>query len=212
MSTSTPTTHPAASRIGLVAFGGSAGSLQSLTGILPQLCLDVPVVVVVHVGATSSGGLAQSFAHRCKMHAREAFDKQRSRAGSIYFAPAEYHLLIESNRHFALSTEPKVRHNRPSIDVFLESASNVFGPELLVVILSGANDDGALGCRHVQERGGRIAVQEPESCEFSTMPHAVLGLTRPDFIGNPAELLRFVSSLPTTRHDASADDQAPPGR
>lgn len=163
--------------------------------ILPRLCLDVPVVVVVHVAASADRTLSKSFAKRSKMHIREAFDKQRLKGGSIYFAPAEYHLLVESSRHFALSIEPKVRHHRPSIDVFLESASEVYGPALVAVILSGASDDGAIGCNYVRARGGQIVVQSPESCEFAMMPNAVLSMGRPDFVGAPAEILPFISSL-----------------
>ena len=46
--------------------------------------------------------------------------------GTVYLAPAGYHLLVERPGHLALSTEGPVRFARPSIDVLFESAAAAY--------------------------------------------------------------------------------------
>jgi len=42
------------------------------------------------------------------------------------------------------------------------------------VILTGANDDGSRGLRHIVDRGGRALVQDPATAESPVMPIAAL--------------------------------------
>ncbi len=65
------------------------------------------------------------------------------RPGTVYFAPPDYHLLIDEGPCLALSADELVNYSRPSIDVLFESAADVYGARLLGIILTGANEDGA---------------------------------------------------------------------
>jgi two-component system chemotaxis response regulator CheB len=94
--------------------------------------------------------------------------------GKLYFAPADYHLLVEPDRRCALSIEAPVHFSRPAIDVLFESAADVYGAALVGVILTGASSDGALGLRAVHARGGRTFVQDPTTAESPVMPAAAL--------------------------------------
>ena len=55
-------------------------------------------------------------------------------------APADYHLLVEHDKTFALTVVDRVNYTRPAIDALFESAAFVYGARL-----SGANSDGAQG-------------------------------------------------------------------
>ena len=66
----------------------------------------------------------------------------------MYLGPPDYHLMIEPDASLSLSLDEKVNHSRPSIDVLFESAAEAFGPGLLGVVLTGANEDGAQGQAH----------------------------------------------------------------
>jgi two-component system, chemotaxis family, protein-glutamate methylesterase/glutaminase len=158
-----------------VVIGGSAGSVGVLGDLLPGLPADFPpVLVVVHVLRSSSNPLAGIFAPRCAARVVEAEPGTPIERGSVYFAPADYHLLVEPTRRCALSIEPPVRFSRPAIDVLFESAADVYGPVLAGVILTGASTDGALGLRAVSERGGRAIVQAPATAEAAAMPEAAI--------------------------------------
>ena len=106
----------------------------------------------------------------------EAEDKEAIVPGRVYLAPAGYHLLVE-DEHFALSTEPPVWYARPSIDVLFESAAEARGAQVIGVILSGANADGARGLAFIKRCGGIAVVQDPATAESSAMPNAALSAT-----------------------------------
>jgi two-component system chemotaxis response regulator CheB len=80
--------------------------------------------------------------------------------------------MLIDNGHLSLTTDPLVRFSRPSIDVTFMSAADTYPDSTIGVILTGANDDGARGLRHIVDRGGRAVVQDPATAESPVMPHA----------------------------------------
>src|SRR5690606_14100242 len=101
---------------------------------------------------------------------KEAEEKEFLRRGQVYLVPGDYHLLIERDGSVSLDISEKVHFSRPSIDVTLESAAEIYGEKLAVILLSGASPDGAEGLRQVKESGGLCMVQHPGSAEMSVMP------------------------------------------
>jgi two-component system, chemotaxis family, protein-glutamate methylesterase/glutaminase len=161
-------------RVEAVVIGGSAGSVSVLGDLLPGLPADfLPVLVVVHV-PSSRTPLADVFSRRCAVRVVEAEPGTPIERGSVYFAPADYHLLVEPTRRCALSIEAPVLFSRPSIDVLFESAAEAYGAGLVGVVLTGASSDGALGLRAVSDRRGRAFVQDPATAEARTMPEAAI--------------------------------------
>ncbi len=159
-----------------VVIGASAGAVQALSIVLPALPADypLPVLIVVHVPPDRRNALAELFQTKCVIRVREAEDKEPIEPGVVYFAPPDYHLLVEAERSLALSTDEPVLHSRPSIDVLFESAADVFGSALVGVILTGANSDGADGLRAVAAAGGVVLVEEPATAFARAMPEAAL--------------------------------------
>jgi len=158
-----------------IVIGASAGGVQALAQILPTLTAETPpVVIVVHIPPGKNNALVDLFAARCGLLVKEAEDKEPLLAGTIYFAPSDYHLLVEADRTLALSSEETVNYSRPAIDVLFETAADAFGKELIGVILTGANHDGAQGLRAVEAAGGVALVEDPAMAEVPTMPAAAL--------------------------------------
>ncbi|MCR5876603.1 chemotaxis protein CheB [Phenylobacterium sp. J426] len=157
-----------------VAIGGSAGAVQALLQILPALphTLPVPVLVVVHVPPDRENALVPLLADRCRLEVKEAEDKEPARPGVVYFAPSDYHLLVEADGSLSLSSDELVHHSRPSIDVLFESAADALGPGLVAIVLTGANQDGARGLLAVARAGGTAIVEDPETATASVMPAA----------------------------------------
>lgn len=158
-----------------VVIGASAGAVQALSEILPRLPADfaLPILIVVHVPAAPSG-LTTLFAAKCAVPVLEPDDKERIAPGTVYFAPPGYHLLVESDGSIALSTDDPVLFSRPSIDVLFESAADHFGADLVAIVLTGANEDGARGAAAVEAAGGSVIVEDPATAFVSTMPAAAL--------------------------------------
>ncbi len=158
-----------------VVIGGSSGSVAALGRILPRLPAGFPpVLVVAHVLPSAPSLLAELFAPRCAMRVCEVEAFEPIVSGSIYFAPSDYHLMVEPSRRCALSLEPPLLFSRPSIDVLFETAAIAYGPALLGVVLTGASADGAAGLRAIRAAGGRAWIQEAGAEDARTMPGAAM--------------------------------------
>jgi two-component system, chemotaxis family, protein-glutamate methylesterase/glutaminase len=159
-----------------VVIGASAGALEALSVILPALPKDfrLPIFVVVHVPPDRQSVMAELFEAKCSLAVREAEDKEPISGGTIYFAPPDYHLLIEADRTLSLSSDEPVLFSRPSIDVLFESAADAYGPALIAIVLTGANGDGADGLAAVVDAGGTALVQDPRGAFASAMPEAAI--------------------------------------
>ena len=160
----------------LIVIGASWGGLHAVGEILAALPADFrpTVLVVQHRAEDSDDLLAGLLDRRGPLSVREVEDKDPLSGAGVLVAPAGYHVLVEPD-HFELSTEAEVRFSRPSIDVTLESAADALGPELVGVVLTGANDDGAVGLAAVRARGGFAIVQNPATAMVATMPEAARG-------------------------------------
>jgi two-component system, chemotaxis family, protein-glutamate methylesterase/glutaminase len=165
-----------ASQAEAVVIGASAGALEALSVILPALPagFGLPVIVVVHVPPNKRSMLAELFNAKCRIPVREAEDKEPISRGTVYFAPPDYHLLIETEKSLSLSSDEPVLFSRPSIDVLFESAADAYGSALIAIILTGANQDGAKGMSAVAGAGGIALVQNPDGAFASTMPEAAI--------------------------------------
>ena len=167
-----------------IVIGVSAGGMEALLKVLPAFPQDfpLPIVIVQHIHKTQSGIYVEFYNERCALIAEEAKDKQSLESGKIYFAPPNYHLLIEDDETLSLCTSERVNYARPSIDVLFESAADVFGEELIGVILTGANDDGSEGMKQIKQNGGFTIVQNPKDAEFPAMPQFAIDAAEPNLI------------------------------
>ena len=167
-----------------VVVGASAGGVEALLALLPQLPAGygVPIVVVLHQAEDRDSTLADVFASRAAMRVRQAGDKEPMEPGTLYFAPPGYHLLLERDRSFALSCDAPLNFSRPSIDVLFESACDALAPHLAAVLLTGANSDGADGLACIGKAGGLTIVQDPAEAPSNDMPLAAIARRTPDFV------------------------------
>ena len=159
-----------------VVIGVSAGGLKALSAILPSLPGDypLPVMVVIHLPPAGKSLVAELFDNKCAVKVVEAEDKDTIAPGTVYFAPPDYHLLVELDRTLSLSSEEPVLFSRPSVDVLFETAADAYGPGLIGIVLTGANTDGAQGLKAIVAAGGVALVQTPEDAFASAMPEAAL--------------------------------------
>jgi two-component system chemotaxis response regulator CheB len=182
--------------LALVA-GGSTGSLEALTAILPALPARYPLslCIVLHILPERPSHLVEVLERRCRLPVKEAEDKEPLAPATVYLAVPNYHLLIEKKGYFSLSIDERVHFSRPSIDVLFESAADAYGPALVGVLLSGANQDGAAGLARIKEKGGLTIVQSPDTASVPTMPLAALRLAAVDHVLPLAEIGPFLARL-----------------
>ena len=159
-----------------VVMGMSAGGLVAMKKLFPSLPPDfpVPVITVQHMHTSQDGFFVEHLAAGLKITVKEALDKEPIKPGHVYFAPPNYHLLVEKEISFALSIDRLVNYSRPSIDVLFESAAPVWQSGLVGIILTGANGDGAKGMLAIKEHGGLTIAQKPSTAEYPVMPQAAI--------------------------------------
>ena len=155
-----------------VVIGASSGGIEVLNTLLPRLPPGFPaaVLIVQHIRGDSRSRLHELFEKQCPLTVCEAADKQPIEPGTVYFAPPDYHLLVESDYSCALSVDDPVRYSRPSIDVLFETAAWAYRRRVLGILLTGANDDGSEGLAVIREAGGTTWAQLPSSARAPTMP------------------------------------------
>lgn len=188
-----------ATSVSAVTIGASAGAVQALLTVLPALpaSFALPVLVVVHVPPDRDNLLVPLLQAKCRLTVKEAEDKEPIAGGMIYFAPSDYHLLVEADRSLALSSDEPINFSRPSIDVLFESAADAYGAELVGVILTGANHDGAAGLKAVTDAGGVAIVQDSEEAYATAMPDAARDASPSALIMNLDAIASYLSSLGT---------------
>jgi two-component system chemotaxis response regulator CheB len=115
----------------------------------------------------------------------------------VYFAPPNYHLLLDKGPQLALSVDELVHFSRPSIDVLFQSAADIYRKRLMGIILSGANQDGTAGLAAVHRAGGVTIVQEPDTAQVPQMVASALKQTPADYVLPLDQIGTLLKTLPS---------------
>jgi two-component system, chemotaxis family, protein-glutamate methylesterase/glutaminase len=161
-----------------VVIGASAGGVEALSVLLSALPANFPaaVLIVIHLPPGRPSLLVEIFARKCALPVREADDKEPVTPGAVWFAPPDYHLLVDQGPQgrpqFALTVDALVNYSRPAIDPLFESAADGWRERVLGIVLTGASQDGAAGLHAVLAQGGGAIVQDPAEAQVAVMPQA----------------------------------------
>ncbi|HWV67880.1 chemotaxis protein CheB [Chitinophaga sp.] len=181
----------------LFVIGGSAGGLQPILTLLPGLVVQIPaaILIVLHRQNHYESVLTELLSARSSLPVMEAAEKEPLQRATIYVAPADYHLLIETDHTFSLDDSEKVNFSRPSIDVTFTSAALAYGSHMTALLLSGANTDGTEGLIDVHNAGGTTAVQDPASADVDYMPKQAILQAPVDVILQPQDMAAFINRM-----------------
>lgn len=180
-----------------IIIGGSSGSLKVILELLTRLKHDfkIPLLLVLHRNSQHESVLTELLAAKSNLQVKEVEEKDAALPATVYIAPQDYHVLLESNGCFSLDYSEKIHYSRPSIDVSFKSAAAVYAQQLVCILLSGANADGAEGLQDVKNAGGLTIVQDPEEAEVDYMPRQALLKGPVDFTMRTSRLIDFLNSL-----------------
>lgn len=171
-------------RYSVVALAASAGGITALTRVLGELPagFPVPVLVVQHLDPRHQTVIAEVLGRRTALRVKLAEMEEHILAGTIYVAPPDRHLLVDSAGRLTLTSSELVHFVRPSADLLFESVAGAYGPRAVACVLTGTGRDGAMGVGAVKSRGGTVIVQDPTSAEFAGMPEAAVAGCPVDFV------------------------------
>ena len=179
-----------------LVIGGSFGAVDALKDLLPALGKHTPfaVVVVLHLAADRPNLMPSLLRDHVQLPIHDVEAGEPAHPGSIYIAPPDYHVAVESGGILSLSTEEPVHFSRPSIDVLFDSAAHAYGAQTWGILLTGANADGAEGLQMIHSAGGFTTVQDPDDAKAPEMPRAALERFEPTCLATLAELRALLIS------------------
>jgi two-component system, chemotaxis family, protein-glutamate methylesterase/glutaminase len=180
-----------------VVVGASYGGMEAIRNLLMNLPgdFDLPIIIVLHIGTNTINSYISQLHHKTNRKVKEAEEKEPVQRKTVYFAPPNYHLQIEPDYSFSLSTDPKINFSRPSIDVLFETAAWTFKNHLTGILLTGSNNDGANGLQTIKKYGGITMVENPETAFAKTMPCSAIELFQPDYVLDLDELAEKIAEL-----------------
>lgn len=165
--------------------------------------LDAAVFVTLHIG-THRSDLPWLLSRAGPLSATHPVDGEAIRAGHVYVAPPDHHMLVEAG-FIKLTKGPRENWARPAIDPMLRSAARAYGPNVIGVILTGGLNDGTAGMYEVKARHGTTMVQDPAEATAPTMPQSVIDNVAVDHIVKldqmAALLVRLVEEQQSMRPD-----------
>lgn len=166
----------------IVVIGASAGGVESLQALVASLSpdLDAALFIVLHLSPNHVSHLPDILSRKSPLPARHPAEREVIRAGHIYVAPPDHHLLIEGE-HVLASRGPKENRQRPSIDALFRSAAYFYRERTIGIVLSGALDDGTSGLWNIKRMGGIAITQDLAECAFDSMPASALAQVDVDF-------------------------------
>ncbi|MEA2531083.1 MAG: two-component system, chemotaxis family, CheB/CheR fusion protein [Thermomicrobiales bacterium] len=180
----------------LIVVGASAGGIEALSALVATLPVEfpAPVVIAQHLSPHRASSLADILDRRSRLPVRTVNGHEPLESGVIYVVPPNRDVLITD--HAVEVREENGVGPRPSVDLLFRSAAEVFGEELIAVILSGSGSDGAAGAREVKQAGGTVIVQNPETASFPGMPLS-LAPSIVDIVANPDTIGQLLHDLLT---------------
>jgi len=180
----------------MIGLGGSAGSISALQDFFRAMPPDTGSIfaVILHLSPMHASTLPELLQSVTKMTVAQAEDGQRVEKNHVYVIPPGKYLATV-NGHLKLTELEGERGKRVAIDFFFRSLADTHGPHAVAIVLSGADDDGAIGIKRIKERGGLTIAQDPDQAEYSTMPRAAIETGMVDWVLDveriPERLLQY---------------------
>jgi two-component system chemotaxis response regulator CheB len=168
----------------VVALAASAGGLTALSQVLSSLPEDFPaaVVVVQHLDPRHRSLMAEILGRRTPLKVKQGEAGDRLKAGIIYIAPPNSHLLVDPDGSLSLSQSELVHFVRPSADLLFESVAASYRERAIAVVLTGTGSDGNMGVTAIKSMGGTVIAQDEQTSEFFGMPGAAIHTGNVDFV------------------------------
>lgn len=175
--------------------GGSAGGLDSYIRLLENLPsdLDVAIVIVNHLRIVATQ-LHEILPHHTTMPVMLISEGLDIKPNQVFIIPSQRDLHILDGE-FRLKPISKPRGWPDVITVFLRSLTQNWGGQIIAVIVSGYDGDGAAALCGIREIGGITIAQKPDTAGAPDMPESAIGTGCIDFILSPENIAAQIRKI-----------------
>lgn len=161
----------------IVVIGASTGGPDNILKILKGMPFEFkyPILIVQHMPTIFTRMFANRINKEVDITVIEPVDGQQILGGTAYIAPGGKQMTIrkqKENYFIKISDADKNNANNPSVDVMFNSVADLFGSEIVSIILTGMGKDGANGMLKIKNQGGYTIGQDENSCVVYGMPKA----------------------------------------
>ncbi len=160
----------------IIALGSSTGGTEAVKTMVKDLPKDTPAIVISqHLPAAFSVSFTKHVDEVTEMTAQVAKEGQEIKAGNIYIAPGDKHLLVvkKGTRYVCqLNDGPPVNRHKPSVEVMFRSVAQNVGSNAIGVMLTGMGADGAVAMKEMHDAGAKNIIQDEASSVVWGMPGA----------------------------------------
>lgn len=182
-----------------LAIGISTGGPISLQKVIPVLSdkLKIPVFVVQHMPPKFTASLADRLNSLSALEVKEAENGELVRNSVVYIAPGGFHMSLSKGNFtdvtIKISELPDNVLHKPSVDVMLNSVQNIYGKNMLGVIMTGMGKDGLEGIKKLKSIGGHCIAQDEASCVVYGMPRAIVDNGLADIVASLEEIPKLIN-------------------
>ena len=179
----------------VVCVGGSAGGLDAYTRLLRHLPADMGVaIVIVNHLRTVATQLHEILPRFTVMPVELITEKLDIRPNHVFIIPSQRDLHVLDGE-FRLKPISKPRGWPDVITVFLRSMTTNWHGQIIAVIVSGYDGDGAAALCGIREAGGITIAQKPETASQPDMPESAISSGCIDFILSPEDIAKKIVEI-----------------
>ncbi|PKP47054.1 MAG: chemotaxis protein CheB [Bacteroidetes bacterium HGW-Bacteroidetes-11] len=179
----------------IVCVGGSAGGLDAYIRLLKNLPTDMGVaIVIVNHQRTVATMLHEILPKFTQMPVRLIKEKLNIAPNQVFIIPEKRDLHV-LNGEFRLKPISKPWGWPDVITVFMRSLTENWDGQLVAVIVSGYDGDGADALCGIKEVGGITIAQKPDTAAQPDMPETAIDSGCIDFILSPEEIAKKIAQI-----------------
>ncbi|WP_207426320.1 chemotaxis protein CheB [Pedobacter sp. SYSU D00535] len=177
----------------VVGIGASAGGLDALTRFFKQLppVSNAAFVVVQHLLPQHPSLLSKILSDKTQMEVIPIRGPLKIERNKVYVLTEGLMLTVENGVLQVRRRTNSEIINR-AVDIFFHSLAADVKEKAIGIILSGMGSDGLQGSKAIEEAGGKIMVQDPDSTKFKSMPSEVIKRDSPNLVLPPEELAHSI--------------------
>ena len=160
----------------IVGIGASTGGPSVVMQILKNIPSDYDpgILVVQHMAEGFIDGFRKWLGDACKVKVKLAQEGEKIEKGQVLIAPDGFHTIVRNRKSVGLISGNQVHGVKPSVDILFNSIADVYGESAVGILLTGMGVDGAVGLKHIKDKGGITVAQSEDSCTVFGMPKAAI--------------------------------------
>lgn len=172
------------SQFSVVAIGSSTGGPQALHAILKLLPANfpIPILCTQHISEGFLQGLVDWLGGECSLRVTIAQSGEFPKPGTVYFAPEQKHLQLDTQGKFVTTRTPPIAGHRPSVTALFQSVADHYGRSSIGILLTGMGRDGAEGLQAIAQTGGVTIAQDEQTCVVFGMPKEAIALGAAQYV------------------------------